>query len=131
MVLIAKMPLATQARVLAPSSPLWTLRNQDILRLAAQYVEHPWPATFLIIISPLVMWLWIGAMIVVLGGLIALWPASRSSRRRARSAVSGLPLPASPELPSYDSPPTDVPEEAGVYASSSPDSPAVPARELA
>jgi hypothetical protein len=29
------------------------------------------------------MWLWIGAIIAALGGLIALWPAPLASRRRA------------------------------------------------
>jgi cytochrome c-type biogenesis protein CcmF len=93
--LVAKLPAATQAKVLAPNSPLWTLRNQRILQLTSRYVDHPWPATFLLIVSPLVMWLWIGAMIVVFGALIAIWPARRVSRRRARSAEYLPPAPAS------------------------------------
>jgi cytochrome c-type biogenesis protein CcmF len=134
MALVAKMPAATQARVLAPSSPLWTLRNQRILQLAAQYVDHPWAATFLLIVSPLVMWLWIGAMIVVVGALIALWPASRSARRRARSDGYSAPLPDSPELPEYASPPSGpppVPAGSAAYASSASGPPAVPARSAA
>jgi cytochrome c-type biogenesis protein CcmF len=94
--LVAKMSAAEQAKVLAPSSPLWTLRNQRILQLTAQYVEHPWPATFLLIVSPLVMWLWIGGMIVIAGALIALWPAPRASRRPRSPKYSAPPSAASP-----------------------------------
>jgi cytochrome c biogenesis factor len=43
--------------------------------------------TFLFIVSPLVMWLWIGALIVIAGALIALWPAPALARLRARSAA--------------------------------------------
>ena len=135
MALVARMPAATQAKVLAPSSPLWTLRNQRILQLAAQYVEHPWAATFLLIVSPLVMWLWIGAMIVVLGALIALWPGSRPARRRFRSAEYSSPRPGSTGLPPSAPP---VPGAAAApaqqpvaYATSPPGQPAVPAREPA
>jgi cytochrome c-type biogenesis protein CcmF len=132
--LVAKMPAATQAEVLAPSSPLWTLRNQRILQLAAQYVDHPWAATFLLIVSPLVMWLWIGAIIVVLGALIALWPSSRSARRRARSDDYSAPAPDSPELPEHASPPSDalpVPAGSAAYAAAAPGSAAVPAQSTA
>jgi cytochrome c-type biogenesis protein CcmF len=124
MALVARMPAATQAKVLAPSSPLWTLRNQRILQLTSRYIQHPWAATFLLIVSPLVMWLWIGAMIVVLGALIAIWPAQRLARRRAKSASpTGPPAPAprapapmasarrppSDDEPSHDGPARDEP----------------------
>ena len=41
------------------------------------------------------MWLWIGAIIAALGGLIALWPVPRRSRRGALS-VRRLGRPATP-----------------------------------
>jgi cytochrome c-type biogenesis protein CcmF len=47
------------------------------------YVKAPPPATFRIITSPLVTWIWLGGLIVVGGGLIALWPAPRTVRGRA------------------------------------------------
>ncbi len=102
MAVVAKMPIAKQERVLAPSSPVWTLRNNLILGLTARYITHPWPVTFLLIVSPLVMWLWIGAMIVVFGGLIALWPAPMLARRRARSAAYAPPSPAAPAVPARE-----------------------------
>ena len=39
------------------------------------------PATFRLIVSPLVSWIWIGALIVFCGGLIALWPTPRRAPR--------------------------------------------------
>jgi cytochrome c-type biogenesis protein CcmF len=41
-------------------------------------------ATFRVIVSPLVSWIWIGAIITILGALFAVWPA-RTSRRRSQS----------------------------------------------
>jgi cytochrome c-type biogenesis protein CcmF len=54
--------------------------------LAKRYVTDPPVATFRIITSPLVTWIWLGAIIVFLGGLIAMWPGERDAlRRRARA----------------------------------------------
>jgi cytochrome c-type biogenesis protein CcmF len=54
--------------------------------LARSYAEDPPPATFRIIASPLVSWIWIGALIVFAGGLVALWPAGAAARRPATAA---------------------------------------------
>ena len=51
--------------------------------LAAGYARKPPPATFRVIDSPLVTWIWLGGLIVVAGALIALWPAGLRARRRA------------------------------------------------
>jgi cytochrome c-type biogenesis protein CcmF len=66
-----------------------------IAYLARAYLKHPPPAQFNFLVSPLVLWIWIGGLIVFAGGLIALWPAPSTVRRRvaARSrarAVRGL-----------------------------------------
>jgi cytochrome c-type biogenesis protein CcmF len=50
--------------------------------LARSYLQHPPPAQFHLIVSPLVMWIWIGGLIVFAGGVIAIWPASEALRRR-------------------------------------------------
>jgi cytochrome c-type biogenesis protein CcmF len=60
--------------------------------LAREYMRNPPPAQFHLIVSPLVQWIWIGGAIVLLGALIAIWPARRPARRapalaRERSAV--------------------------------------------
>jgi cytochrome c-type biogenesis protein CcmF len=67
--------------------------------LARAYLQHPPQAQFHFIVSPLVMWIWIGGIIVFTGGLIAIWPAGGwaayalrgtvAARSRAR-AVRGL-----------------------------------------
>jgi cytochrome c-type biogenesis protein CcmF len=57
--------------------------------LARTYLQHPPPAQFHFIVSPLVMWIWIGGLIVFGGGLVAIWPAgglaAHSLRRRIRA----------------------------------------------
>jgi cytochrome c-type biogenesis protein CcmF len=50
--------------------------------LAREYLKDPPPAQFHFIVSPLVMWIWIGGLIVFGGGLIAIWPAPSALRRR-------------------------------------------------
>ena len=52
--------------------------------IAGHYRSHPPAAQFRFIDSPLVTWIWIGGLIVLGGGLTALWPARRAVRRRAR-----------------------------------------------
>jgi cytochrome c-type biogenesis protein CcmF len=50
--------------------------------LARAYLKDPPAAQFHFIVSPLVMWIWIGGLIVFGGGLIAIWPAPSTVRRR-------------------------------------------------
>jgi cytochrome c-type biogenesis protein CcmF len=68
-----------------------TLPPQDaavaIGYLARAYLAHPPPAQFRLIVSPLVMWIWIGGLIAFGGGLIALWPSPSALRRRARAVA--------------------------------------------
>jgi cytochrome c-type biogenesis protein CcmF len=52
--------------------------------LAREYLRSPPPAQFHLIVSPLVQWIWIGALIVLGGALIAAWPAPSAVRRRVR-----------------------------------------------
>jgi cytochrome c-type biogenesis protein CcmF len=92
-----KEPPAAQAKALAF---IYSERDLAIEELTQQFVNHPWASTFLLIVSPLVTWLWLGAIIAALGGLIALWPLPPPRRRRrapARPAVDGAALGAPPE----------------------------------
>jgi cytochrome c-type biogenesis protein CcmF len=50
--------------------------------MAREYMRSPPPAEFHLIVSPLVMWIWIGGAIVAGGALIALWPAPSTVRAR-------------------------------------------------
>jgi len=62
------------------------LLGQALRGLADNYVKDPPPATFRLITSPLVTWIWLGAIIVFLGGLIAIWPGERDPLRRRAQA---------------------------------------------
>jgi cytochrome c-type biogenesis protein CcmF len=87
---IGAMPLAQAQKALAP---LWQERDQAIAEISARFVTHPWPVDFLLIVSPLVTWLWVGALIMALGGLIALWPIPTRIRRRPRPKRATAPSP--------------------------------------
>src|SRR6202012_5750602 len=54
--------------------------------LASGYTKSPPPATFRLLISPLVTWIWVGALVILFGALIAIWPTPRGMARRV-SAV--------------------------------------------
>jgi cytochrome c-type biogenesis protein CcmF len=51
-------------------------------RIARQYVHSDTAATFKVIVNPLVLWMWIGGVIGLIGALIAVWPG-RSRRKGA------------------------------------------------
>jgi cytochrome c-type biogenesis protein CcmF len=67
--------------------------------LVDRYVANPPPATFRIITSPLVTWIWLGAIIVFCGALIALWPGSDSPRRARYAARVAEELAAARKKP--------------------------------
>jgi len=90
---VGRMPLAQAQQALAP---LWRYRDRAISALAARFVSHPWPVNFLFIVSPLVTWIWLGALIIAAGGLIALWPVPALARRRRAPARYAPPVPAAP-----------------------------------
>jgi cytochrome c-type biogenesis protein CcmF len=56
--------------------------------LTRSYAEDPPPATFRLLVSPMVTWIWIGALIVFGGALIALWPSPRTVGRRVTAAYA-------------------------------------------
>jgi cytochrome c-type biogenesis protein CcmF len=58
-----------------------------ILALAEQYAQDPPPATFRVIVNPLVVWIWIGALVALGGVAFALWPAAEA-RRRVQAAYA-------------------------------------------
>jgi len=59
------------------------VQAEAIDRIARSYLTDRSPATFRLIVDPLVTWMWIGGLIALAGALIALWP----SRGRRRGAV--------------------------------------------
>jgi cytochrome c-type biogenesis protein CcmF len=56
--------------------------------LVRSYADDPPPATFRLLVSPMVTWIWLGALVVFLGGLIALWPSPRAVGRRVTAAYA-------------------------------------------
>jgi cytochrome c-type biogenesis protein CcmF len=56
--------------------------------LAERYRTHSPPITFTAIHSPMIMWIWAGGLIVILGSLTALWPSPEARRRRASSLAA-------------------------------------------
>ncbi|HEV3322813.1 MAG TPA: cytochrome c-type biogenesis CcmF C-terminal domain-containing protein [Solirubrobacteraceae bacterium] len=66
--------------------------------LAHEYLQHPPPAQFRLEVSPLIMWIWLGGLIVFGGGLLALSPSPGALRRRV---ALGLPRVAGPARPAF------------------------------
>ena len=67
------------------------MRGRLAIRLGWQVVESaqdPPPATFRLLVSPMVQWIWIGALIVLFGAGIAGWPQPRALGRRASAAYA-------------------------------------------
>jgi cytochrome c-type biogenesis protein CcmF len=65
------------------------LRYASFAKIQQHYLTTAPAATFRIIQSPLVSWIWIGALVVFGGGLLALWPAPDALRRRATAGYAG------------------------------------------
>jgi cytochrome c-type biogenesis protein CcmF len=59
-----------------------SLQELAAARVARTYLGDDSPATFKVIVNPLVTWMWIGGLIALAGALIAIWP-SRGRRRGA------------------------------------------------
>jgi cytochrome c-type biogenesis protein CcmF len=75
---LAELPPAALNEALGPA----------LVGLTDRYADAPPPATFRFIVSPLVTWIWIGALIVFAGAAIALWPAG--ARARQPATATGL-----------------------------------------
>jgi cytochrome c-type biogenesis protein CcmF len=63
------------------------VRGVYFRELLTRYTDDPPPATFRLIVSPMVTWIWLGAILTFLGGLIALWPAARGDRAVSRATA--------------------------------------------
>jgi cytochrome c-type biogenesis protein CcmF len=53
-----------------------------ITELQSRFEDGEIPVDFRINVNPLVIWIWIGGAIGVIGGLIAVWPTASARRRR-------------------------------------------------
>jgi cytochrome c-type biogenesis protein CcmF len=75
----------TDARGLSPLQRD-VLLAETLRGLVNRYTDAPPPATFRVLVSPMVTWIWLGALIVFLGGLTALWPSPTRPASAARRA---------------------------------------------
>jgi cytochrome c-type biogenesis protein CcmF len=71
-----------------PDAERSVLLGEALRRMVAAYRESAPPATFRTLVSPLVTWIWLGALIVFAGGLICLWPVPQGARRRVRAGYA-------------------------------------------
>jgi cytochrome c-type biogenesis protein CcmF len=76
---------ATQFNQLLTTSRFYSNRTAAVDEIAHQYVMHNYPVQFLMIVNPLVLWLWFGGIIMVIGALISMVPAAAFQRSRVRS----------------------------------------------
>lgn len=58
---------------------------QALTGLTDRYRSSPPPAQFRLIVSPMVFWVWIGSLIVFVGGLVAVWPSMGAVRDLVRA----------------------------------------------
>jgi cytochrome c-type biogenesis protein CcmF len=60
--------------------------GETLRRLVARYPQDRPAARFRVLVSPLVGWVWVGALIVFAGGLVTLWPSAAGARRAVTAA---------------------------------------------
>ncbi len=68
-----------------------------IITIVEAFPKGDPPARVLFLVNPLVTWIWIGAIIVLLGALIALWPATSALRSRISASAAARAALAKPE----------------------------------
>jgi len=56
--------------------------------LREHYLRAPPSEIFRVIVSPMVSWIWIGAILGLLGGVIAVWPGGPTARRERAPAMA-------------------------------------------
>jgi len=75
---MGKMPANTYAETLGLA----------IRGLVDSYTTKAPPATFRLLVSPMVAWIWIGSLLVFAGALVCLWPTADLARRRATAGYA-------------------------------------------
>jgi cytochrome c-type biogenesis protein CcmF len=79
--------LMTLMRGLPPNDPraieqVAALQGAAVRAIADRYAADPPPANFRVNVNPLVVWIWIGGAVSVIGALIGIWPSPEARRRR-------------------------------------------------
>jgi cytochrome c-type biogenesis protein CcmF len=76
-------PIQQANRQFATADP--TVQGIAVVGLARYYGEHPPPASFRILVSPFVVWIWIGGAVSLAGAICALWPSREAQRRKIKT----------------------------------------------
>jgi cytochrome c-type biogenesis protein CcmF len=76
-------PIAVADRKFASSSP--DVQAVVMAAIVTRYATHAPPASFHVLVSPLIVWIWVGGAVVLLGALTAIWPSPEARRRRVTS----------------------------------------------
>ncbi len=71
-----------------PPSAREQLLAEALGGLTRSYARDAPPATFRVLVNPLVNFIWLGVLVAMVGGLIALWPSPRALSRTARAAYA-------------------------------------------
>jgi cytochrome c-type biogenesis protein CcmF len=66
----------------AAAEQLAALQGRAIASLSERYLNQTPAASIRFNVNPFVIWLWVGVIVAVLGGLFALWPGGDARRRR-------------------------------------------------
>jgi len=82
-------PIAVANRKFASSNP--NVQAVIMAAIVQRYATHAPPASFHMLVSPLIVWIWVGGAVVLLGALTAIWPSPEARRRRV-SALYGARL---------------------------------------
>jgi cytochrome c-type biogenesis protein CcmF len=69
--------LSTQQPMTIPA--VWTRPQGDVYALLMAW-DNGW-ATFKVYLNPLVMWLWLGGLVFIVGTFVAAWPEGAAARR--------------------------------------------------
>ncbi len=81
-----ELPDPTTAAGLAQMRAIAATRSQlqglAVGNLEQRYLRGEIPVDFRINVNPLVIWIWVGGGVGLLGGLLAIWPAPSAQRRR-------------------------------------------------
>ena len=62
--------------------------GQAVRGLTDRYAASAPPATFRLIVSPMVTWIWLGSLLAFLGGIICIWPTADLAHRRATAGYA-------------------------------------------
>jgi cytochrome c-type biogenesis protein CcmF len=75
-----------------PSPAVRSTPTKDVyLTLASVPSAGKGPTAIGVIVEPLVLWLWVGGFVIVIGALLSLWPSSRDRRAVLDAEQDGPP----------------------------------------